>query len=147
MTIQMPFASFRRRQMTLMASRISRQWNVCSTFFRLTTEKHQNSVLLSLCEGWPVYSPHKGTVMLKMFPFDDVIICIHRNSHRCACKCPNTQRQPAGTVQGWGLLSQFPPFLYFLHFSPLSKPGLCVKYRVYIWQVSPQLSCGDACQI
>ena len=51
------------------------------------------------------------------------------------------------THLGWGLLSQFPPFRYFSNFSPLSKPSLYVKYRVYIWQVSPQLSCGDACQI
>ena len=46
---------------------------------------------------------------------------------------------------GWGLLSQFPPFRYFPNFSPLSKYTLIVKYRVYIWQVSPQLSCGDTC--
>ena len=24
---------------------------------------------------------------------------------------------------------------------------LDIKYHVYIWQVSPQLSCGDTCQI
>ena len=55
-----------------------------------------------------------------------------------------------GRVQlnlGWGLLSQFPPFRYFPKFSSLSKDTLAVKYRVYIWQVSPQLSCGDTCQI
>ena len=49
--------------------------------------------------------------------------------------------------QGWGLLSQFPPFRYFPKFSSLSKDTLAVKYRVYIWQVSPQLSCGDTCQM
>ena len=50
-------------------------------------------------------------------------------------------------VQGWGLLSQFPPFRYFPNFSSLSKHTFTVTYRVYIWQVSPQLSCGDTCQI
>ena len=50
-------------------------------------------------------------------------------------------------AQGWGLLSQFPPFRYFPNFSSLSKHILTVAYRVYIWQVSPQLSCGDTCQI
>ena len=49
--------------------------------------------------------------------------------------------------QGWGLLSQFPPFRYFPKFSALSKHTLTVRYRVYIWQVSPKLSCGDTCQI
>ena len=51
------------------------------------------------------------------------------------------------TAQGWGLLSQFPPFHYFPKFSSLPKHTLTVKYRIYIWQVSPQLSCGDTCQI
>ena len=46
-----------------------------------------------------------------------------------------------------GLLSQFPPFHYFPNFSSLSKHTLTVKYRIYIWQLSPQLSCGDTCQI
>ena len=48
---------------------------------------------------------------------------------------------------GWGLLSQFPPFLYFPNFSSLPKHTLTVKHRIDIWQVSPQLSCGDTCQI
>ena len=48
---------------------------------------------------------------------------------------------------GWGLLSQFSPFRYFPHFPLLSKQTLAIEYRVHIWQVSPQLSCGDTCQI
>ena len=51
------------------------------------------------------------------------------------------------TVLGWGLLSQFSPFRYFPHFPLLLKQTLAIEYRVYIWQVSPQLSCGDTCQI
>ena len=51
------------------------------------------------------------------------------------------------TAQGWGLLSQFSPFRYFQHFPLLLKQTLAIEYRVYIWQVSPQLSCGDTCQI
>ena len=47
----------------------------------------------------------------------------------------------------WGLLSQFPPFRYFPNFSALSKQTLAIEYHVYISQVSPQLSCGDICQI
>ena len=49
--------------------------------------------------------------------------------------------------QGWGLLSQFSPFRYFPHFPLLSKQTLAIEYRVHIWQVSPQLSCGDTFQI
>ena len=50
-------------------------------------------------------------------------------------------------VQGWGLLSQFSPFRYFPHFLLLSKQTLAIEYHVYIWQVLPQLSCGNTCQI
>ena len=50
-------------------------------------------------------------------------------------------------IQGWGLLSQFPPFNYFPNFSSLSKHSLAVIHCIYIWQVSPQLSCGDTCEI
>ena len=50
-------------------------------------------------------------------------------------------------VQGWGLLNQFLPFRYFLKFSTLSKHTLCIEYHVYIWQMSPQPSWGDTCQI
>ena len=39
--------------------------------------KHQSSASLAFVRGihlWPVYSPHKGPVTPKMFPFDDVIM-------------------------------------------------------------------------
>ena len=49
--------------------------------------------------------------------------------------------------QGWGLLNQCPPFRYYLKFSASSKHTLAIEYHVYIWQVSPQLSCGGTCQI
>ena len=47
---------------------------------------------------------------------------------------------------GWGLLSQFSPFRYFPYFPLLSKQKLAIEYHAHIWQVSPQLSCGDTCQ-
>ena len=59
----------------------------------------------------------------------------------------NTFDDKSALVQGWGLLSQFLPFRYFPNFSALSKQTLAIEYQVYIWQVSPQLSCGDTCQI
>ena len=48
---------------------------------------------------------------------------------------------------GWGLLRRFPPFRYFPNFSTSPKYMLAIEYHVHIWQVSPQLSCGDTCQI
>ena len=38
--------------------------------------------------------------------------------------------------QGWGLLSRFPLFCYFLNFSALWKHTLDIEYHVSIWQVS-----------
>ena len=40
-----------------------------------------------------------------------------------------------------------PRFRYFPNFSVLLKHTLPIEYRVCIWQVSPQLSCGGTCQI
>ena len=48
---------------------------------------------------------------------------------------------------GWGLLRRFPPFRYFPNFSTSPKYMLAIEYHVHIWQVSPQLRCGDTCQI
>ena len=47
---------------------------VCST---VDQRKHQSSAWLAFVRGihrWPVNSPHKGPVMRKIFPFDDVIM-------------------------------------------------------------------------
>ena len=51
-----------------------------------------------------------------------------------------------GVKLGWGLLGRF-FFRYFSGFSYLSKQWLPIAYHVHIWQLSPQLSCGDNCQI
>ena len=48
---------------------------------------------------------------------------------------------------GWGLLSQFPVYHNFPQFSALWRHALATKCHIYIWQVSPQLSCGGTCQI
>ena len=45
--------------------------------FRRRSKKHQSSALLAFVRGihrWPVNSPHKGPVTLKLFPFDDIIM-------------------------------------------------------------------------
>ena len=65
---------------------------------------------------------------------------------KCVC-CGCDQQHQFWSSQGWGLLSQFPPFRYFPNFSVLPKHTLSIEDHVYIWQVSPQLSCGDICLI
>ena len=61
-----------------MASQITSLMIVYSTIYSGTDQrKHQSSASLAFVRGiqrWPVNSPHKGPVMQKMFPFDDVII-------------------------------------------------------------------------
>ena len=48
---------------------------------------------------------------------------------------------------GWRLLRRFPPFHYFPNFSASSKYMLATEYHVHTWQMLPQLSCSDTCQI
>ena len=54
---------------------------VYSTIYSsIDQRKHQSSTSLVFVRGihrWPVNSPHKWQVMWKMFPFDDIIMCIH----------------------------------------------------------------------
>ena len=62
-----------------MASQITRLKSIYSSFCsRADQRKHQSSTSLAFVmeiHRWPVNSPHKGPVMRKMFPFDDVFMC------------------------------------------------------------------------
>ena len=64
--------------MSMMASPIPSLTIVYSTVYSGRDQrKHQSSASLAFVRGihrWPVNSPHKGPVMWKMFPFDDVIM-------------------------------------------------------------------------
>ena len=48
---------------------------------------------------------------------------------------------------GVGVTKPISPVPLFSQIFCIIKNMLTVKYRVSIWQVSPQLSCGDTCQI
>ena len=68
--------------MSAIASQITSLTIVCSTVYSGADEKnHQSSP--SLVFVWGIHrsavnSPHKGPVTRKMFPFDDVIRCLHK---------------------------------------------------------------------
>ena len=66
--------------MGTMASKITSLQIFYSTVYSGADErKHQSSTSLAFVKEihrLPVNSPHKGPVMRKMFPFDDIIICI-----------------------------------------------------------------------
>ena len=61
--------------MSAMASQITSLTIVYSIVYSGADQiKHQSSASLAFVSGihrWPVNSPHKGSVMRKMFPFDD----------------------------------------------------------------------------
>ena len=65
--------------MGAMASQITSLTIVYSTVNSGTDQrKHQSSASLAFMQRihrWPVNSPHKGPVIRKMLPFDDVIMC------------------------------------------------------------------------
>ena len=94
------------------------------TFCSGTDEiKHQSSASLAFVRGihrWLVNSPHKGTVMRKMFPFDDVIMkCKIKNitkmhltkwfaTYRTFCSGFHMMNMPLGSNDDWwiwGLLT------------------------------------------
>ena len=64
--------------MSVMVSQITSLMIVYSSvYWGADQRKHQSSMSLAFVGGihwWLVNSPHKGPVMRKMFPFDDVII-------------------------------------------------------------------------
>ena len=77
--------------MSTMASQITGASIVYSTVHSCTYQrKHQSLVSLAFGRGihrWPVNSPHKGPVMRKMFPFDDIIMHLRLG----CCLCPISQ--------------------------------------------------------
>ena len=62
------------------ASQITNLMIVYSTVYSSVDQrKHHSSASLAFVRGirrWPVNSPHKRPVTRKMFPFDDVIMCV-----------------------------------------------------------------------
>ena len=64
--------------MSAMASQITNLTIVyLSVYSGADQRKHQSSMSLAFMWGihrWPVNSPHKGPVLWKMFPFDDIIM-------------------------------------------------------------------------
>ena len=71
--------------MSAIASQITGVSIVCSTFcWGADQRKLQSSTSLAFVRGihrWPVESPHKGPVTLKIFPFDDVVMdSLHQGS-------------------------------------------------------------------
>ena len=70
--------------MTVMASQITSLTIVYSTLYSGADQrKHQSSLSLAFVSEiyqWPVNSPHKGPVMRKMFPFEEVIMIDHKSS-------------------------------------------------------------------
>ena len=67
--------------MSAMASQITSLMIVCATVYSSADQRKLHSASLAFVRGihrWPVNSPHKGPVMRKMFPFDNVIMLLAR---------------------------------------------------------------------
>ena len=79
--------------MSVIASQITSRTIVYSIIYSGTDQrKHQSSTSLAFVMGihqWLVNSPHKGPVMRKMFPFDDVIMQMcQSNPDKLQCMHP-----------------------------------------------------------
>ena len=110
--------------MSAIASQITSLMVVFSTIYSGTDQrKHQSSVSLAFVRGihWWLNAPHKGSVMQKMFPFDDVIVIwvffLSLLQSCCMRYCiftpqplraPGYCRRPSGRV-GWRAAGQNSP--------------------------------------
>ena len=65
--------------MSAMESQITSLTIVHPTVYSRRRSKNTSKLRVTgLCDWWPVNTPHKGPVTRKMFPFDDVIVRIHK---------------------------------------------------------------------
>ena len=82
--------------MSAIASQITSLTIVYSTVYSDADQrKHQSSASLAFVWGihrWPVNSPHKWSVTRKMFPFDDVIMCMGAD---CLASIWKAHQQPS----------------------------------------------------
>ena len=113
--------------MGAIASQITSLTIIYSTVYSDADQrKHQSSASLAFVRGihrGPVNSPYKWPVTRKMFPFDDVIM--------------------ESLMDIWSIHQGFP----WRKNSIDQKRGLYFLNYVHIYQMSPQLSYGDTCQI
>ena len=119
--------------MSAMASQITSLTIVYSTVYsdadQKTLRKHQSPALLAFVWGihlWPVNSPHKGPVMQKTFPFDDVIVSYRSHGPTIRCNLPPelTQSYNRCPIRPTNHTSVF-PLLMSQH--PPTKLGLCIS--------------------
>ena len=99
--------------MSAMASQSTRLTIVYSTVYSDADQrKHQSSASLAFVRGihrGPVNSPHKGPVLRKMFPFDDVIMFRHIHlvaylgsiGVRISCSYTSFSHQIGSAFNGW----------------------------------------------
>ena len=82
----------------------------------------------------------------------------HKFSRACECftNCPSGDHMPdvlsgvevqTACWSGVGVTKPISSVPLFSDFFNIVKLCQAIEYHVYIWQVSPQLSCGDTCQI
>ena len=88
--------------MNKMASQSTSLRIVCSTIYSGADQrKHQSCASLAFVQGihrWPVNSQHNGPETRKMFPFDDVIMNIHRDSATCRLSLGRVSLTPNWTL-------------------------------------------------
>ena len=67
----------------------------------------------------------------------------------CALATLRIWQEAHGSGVEWGGVTKtnWSPFRYFPNCSVPPNHTLAIEHHIYIWQVSPQLSCGDTCQI
>ena len=129
--------------MGAMASQITSLTIVYSTIYSGADQrKHQSSASLAFVRGihqWPVNSLHKGPVMRKLFPFDDIIMKLHlmtssRNIER-------DRHDSSTVVLSCIAMYDWLRILIYLHFNGMTIETLTIKTCCFHWSFNKDLPC------
>ena len=106
--------------MSAMTSQITSLTVVCSAVYPGGDQrKHQSFTRMAFVRGihqWPMNSPHRGPIMRRMVPFDDVIMCVCKTGP----KQHNTHEPD--DVMTLKLYLYYWPLVCGFHRSPLDSP-------------------------
>ena len=78
---------------------------------------------------------------------ESVMLLFDFKDHRSGKRIKNERMGRCMCGPGVGVTKPIFSVPLFSIFSVIVKKTLAIEYHVYIWQVLPQLSCGDTCQI
>ena len=91
------------------------------------------------------YRNQNTKAVIEKMSFENVFCKLWTHFFQPECVYPSGAE--TGIFQGWGVTKPISSMPLYSEFLALPKHTLDTEYHINIWQVSPQLNCGDTCQI